>query len=122
MEQRLYLWQHKWSYRSTAQLLIAAGADVNKARTTDGATPLLIAAEDGRTETAQLLIKAGAEVNKAKQYGATPLWIAAQDGHTATAQLLIKAGADVNKPDNNGRTPLYIAAAQWSYSNSTIIR
>ena len=42
------------------------GADLNKAQTTDGATPLWIAAEDGHTETAQLLIKAGAEVNQAK--------------------------------------------------------
>ena len=45
--------------------LIAAGADVNKAMTTDGNTPLFIAAEKGHLTVVTKLIAAGALVDKA---------------------------------------------------------
>ena len=61
--------------------LIAAGADVNKARTDDGSTPLLMAAENGHTSTVEKLIAAGADVDKATTTdGVTPLLIAATGG------------------------------------------
>ena len=44
---------------------LIAGADVDKAKTDDGATPLLSATHNGHLPVVERLIKAGAEVNKA---------------------------------------------------------
>ncbi len=63
------------------------GADVNKAMD-DGATPLLIAAQDGHEAIVRALIELGADVNKATDNGVTPLFFAAQNGHTAIVQIL----------------------------------
>ncbi|MBQ3526920.1 MAG: ankyrin repeat domain-containing protein [Akkermansia sp.] len=93
------------------QLLITAGADVNKAGMY-GETPLYWAARDGHTEIVKLLLAApGIEVNKAHMYGETPLYWAAFYSHTEIVKLLLAApGIDVNKADWDGRTPLYQAA------------
>ena len=90
------------------KLLIAAGADVNKADE-DGETPLFRAAWNAHTECVKLLLAAGANVNKANKWGGTPLYWAAYKGRTECVKLLIDAGADVNKASNEGRTPLSIA-------------
>ncbi len=91
------------------KLLIAAGADVNKANKY-GNTPLYRAAWNGHTECAKLLIAAGADVNKADKFGETPLYCAADKGRTECVKLLIAAGADVNMADEDGLTPLHLAA------------
>ena len=77
--------------------MLAAGADVNQAKT-DGATPLFIAAQNGHAEVVAQLLAAGADVNKAPTSGfyseATALYIAAQYGHTEVVEQLIAHGAD----------------------------
>ncbi len=123
----------------TLQLLITAGADVNKADK-DGKTPLYWATSKGHTECVKLLLAApGIDVNKASKKGYTPLYWAARDGHTEIVKLLLAApgidisnwnalsiavlkndcntikqllqsGADVNKADMKGENPLYWAA------------
>jgi ankyrin repeat protein len=91
--------------------LIAAGADVNKARTNDGSTPLFIASENGHLGILDRLIATGADVNKARtDFGATPLFIASQRGYLNVVDRLIAAGVDVNKATHNGSTPLYTAS------------
>ena len=61
-------------YSEIVQLLTAAGADGNKARTADGATPLYMAAYKGHVMTVRLLIEAGADMDQAENHtGATPL-------------------------------------------------
>ena len=77
-------------------LLIAAGAEVDKASDT-GATPLHIATDRGFAGVASALIAAGADVNKARGDGITPLYVAAHENHLEVVKLLIAAGADVNK-------------------------
>jgi ankyrin repeat protein len=88
------------------------GADVNRARLTDGATPLFIAAHIGNLAFVQCLVtQLGAYVDKAAPDGATPLIIAAQMGHLVVVRYLAKElGADVNQGSNSGCTPLYAAA------------
>jgi ankyrin repeat protein len=46
-------------------LLKQAGANPNKAKTDEGATPLFIAAQNEHLRIVQLLLESGAEVNKA---------------------------------------------------------
>ena len=94
--------------------LVQAGADVNKATTTDGTTPLLTAAFQGHGDVVGQLVKAGADVNKASTTanGATPLFYAAQHGHLSIFTVLAKAGARTGTVlAGNGATDLW--AASW---------
>lgn len=96
-----------------AELLISKGADVNAKANSflgGGATPLLNAAEMGRTELVKLLISKGADVNALSQVGHTPLLVAAENGRNEIAGLLMSKGADVNAKDHLGMTPLHYAA------------
>lgn len=62
--------------------MVAANAEIDKATTNDGATPLLIAAVGGHTDVVELLVAANAEIDKATtDNGSTPLHAAAQNGH-----------------------------------------
>jgi ankyrin repeat protein len=83
------------------------------ARIDTGATPLLIAAANGRVEImAKLLEHSATDPNQASaEIGATPLYIAAQNGHVgAVAKLLEHHATDPNKALTlNGATPLCIA-------------
>jgi ankyrin repeat protein len=72
--------------RTTA--LLSVGADVNRARDTDGGSPLFKSAEKGHFDTVKLL-EAGADVNQAQEAGATPLFVSAQKGHSNTVKLLL---------------------------------
>ena len=56
--------------------LIKAGADVNQA-TSNGVTPLYVAAQQGHESCVALLIQAGADVRKASKNGYTPMKVAA---------------------------------------------
>ncbi len=97
------------------RVLIDHGADVNspirsnESYSSDwGATPLHLAARDGRPEIIEILLVAGARVDIADDRGATPLhWAAGQPGVAGT---LITRGANVNEADRLGRTPLHWAA------------
>ena len=72
----------------SAELLIAAGADVN-AKGLDGITPLHDAAFGGLKEIAELQIAEGADLNAKDNDGETPLDVAR---HPKIADLLRKHG------------------------------
>ncbi len=93
--------------------LLAAGADVNKATTNTGATPLYMASEQEHVSIVERLLAAGADVNKATTTNTTPLYIASELGNVSIVERLLAAGADVNKATTNtGATPLYVASEQ----------
>jgi ankyrin repeat protein len=94
------------------KILLKSGADVNKASTNSGATPLFAAAQDGYTGIVQILLSSGADVNKDINTGATPLYIATRQGFLDIVKILLKYGAEVNRATTTGATPLYIAAAR----------
>ena len=87
--------------------LLAAGADVNQARTTDGVTPLYFAAYKGHLTVVTKLVAAGADIDKAMTTsGGTPLYIAAQQGHIAIVSKLLQHGADKSIRGFQNMTPL----------------
>jgi ankyrin repeat protein len=91
----------------TLQLLLDAGADVNRKRK-DGATALLAATYKQNWEFSRALIQKGADVNARMEVG-TSLLFAAASGDLETVKLLVQKGADVNAKDNHAISPLSIA-------------
>ena len=79
--------------------LIAARADVNKARDYGGATPLIMAAQMGHIEVVNALIAARADVNKAVNDEWTPLMCAAAKSQTQVVQALLSVGAKWDEAD-----------------------
>jgi len=93
-------------------LLLRRGVEVDKAKTTDGSTPLLEAAWRDHLKIVYMLIEAGADVNKTgTRIGCTALYMAAAKGHLKIVETLLQYKADVNKTGTTGVTPLFIAAA-----------
>jgi ankyrin repeat protein len=79
----------------------------------DGWTPLHLAAFFGHTKVAELLLAHDADVTARSRNanGNTPLHAALAGNFKFVAGLLIGAGADVNAPDAAGWRPLHLAAA-----------
>ena len=78
--------------------------------TNEGATPLFISAELGKTEIVKFLVTEGkAEVDKTDNDGFTPLYTSVEKGFTEIAALLFRGGANPNQAAGNGWTPLRLA-------------
>jgi len=87
----------------------------------NGFTPLHVAALQGLTGTIQELVKAGADLEAASAKheaedwcgfkSGTALFVAARAGHLEAVRKLIKAGANLEAAETKfGRTSLYIAS------------
>jgi len=98
-------------FTHVVQFALAKGANVNQIYS-NGATPLLLAAQEGHVAMVTLLLTKGAAVNQPEKTGWTPLSIAAGIGCVDVVKLLIEAGADVNKAYQGGSTALLIAAQE----------
>jgi hypothetical protein len=92
---------------------------VNIPRRRDGATPLIIASQEGYKEIVEYLLGAGANVNGANEIlGTVPLGYAIMFEEAGTAQhdsivhTFLDAGANVNATTKDGGTPLMIAAGK----------
>jgi ankyrin repeat protein len=81
------------------------------ARTQNGATPLIMAAESGFTDMVELLVKKGADLNARTPKGWTALHSTALWGQKQAAERLLGHGAQPDNPDDQGWTPLMWAAA-----------
>eukprot|EP00854_Cymbomonas_tetramitiformis_P001302 gene1302-1889_t len=96
------------------RLLETSSAHVNE-RGQDGATPLFIAAQEGRADIVLHLINAGAEIDSRSERsppGGSALFIASRNGHVDVVHLLLTAHADVEAVDFvSGNTPLIEAAS-----------
>lgn len=90
----------------------------------DGYTPLHLAAFFGRTDTVRLLLEQGCDAAPASRNArrTTPLHSAAGRGHLDTVRLLLEAGADPNFADGRGDTPLHIAARSHDEAMLSLLR
>lgn len=91
--------------------LLDSGDDI-AAWSTDGFSPLHLAAFFGRTATVRYLLERGAPVDRPSRNGmkVTPLHSAAAGHHAGIGALLLAAGADPNARQHGGFAPLHAAA------------
>lgn len=86
-----------------SQLLINAGADVNKKSSLG--TPLMNAATNAwNIDILKLFIDSGADLNAVDATGRTALFYAALAGNTDIIDVLLKAGANPDIKDQSGKT------------------
>ena len=91
-------------------LMEAPGVDANLSAN-DGATPILIAAQNGHQGAVRFLLEKKVDVTKAMNSGATALFVAAQNGYLEVVQDLVASNPSlVNMCLQNGTSPLYVAA------------
>ena len=104
-----------WSYAmrgNTGKLreLLSAGTEEIEYQAPSGATPTIMAAQQGNTECLELLLQCKADLDKPNKKGTTPTYMAAQNGNTKCLQLLLQCKADLDKPHESGTTPTSMAA------------
>ena len=92
------------------KVLLKDKPDLVSSKDDKGATPLHLAALNGRAEAAALLLAGGADVNAGDKEGTTPLHFAAGNGHKDVVELLLANKADVGARGKNGLMPLHVAA------------
>ena len=99
------------------RLLVEAGANVD-AYDSEGNTPLLLAAEQRRTDVVMELIRLGADVNKKKRPRfCTPLHAAVLHMDMGSVVALLTAGADVNAVVD-GNYLMKTPDCQWWHSSN----
>ena len=105
-------WAVHYDADDQVELLLAAGADVNRANDY-GVMPLYLAATNGSATVVERLLTAGAPADAALPTGETVLMAAARTGRPAAIQALLAKGADPNgRQTSKGQTALMWAAAE----------
>jgi ankyrin repeat protein len=95
-----------FGHADAAALLLARGADPNRASDNQmRVAPLHSAAAGRHLAIAQALLDHGADVNAAQEGGFTPLHAAAQNGDVPLAELLLARGANPAAATSDGKTP-----------------
>lgn len=91
---------------------VKANPALLEAQSSDGWTPLHLAAFFGHPDLADALVAAGANLNARSSNAMknTPLHAAAAGGQVALVELLLKRGADPNATQESGWTALHSAA------------
>jgi ankyrin repeat protein len=94
------------------EALLTGNRSLASAVSTDGWTPLHLAAHFGRADAVRVLINKGADVaaRSANAMANMPLHAAAAGRSAEVAKLLMERGAGPNARQNGGWTPLHAAA------------
>ncbi|MEU0146768.1 ankyrin repeat domain-containing protein [Streptomyces sp. NPDC006288] len=99
----------------TVRLLLAAGADPNRASGPEaGDLPLCGAVCGGHAEVVTALLAAGADPGLREEFGFTALHWASDLGRAEIAEILLAHGADPDLPGPREEAPLVVAARRGS--------
>ncbi len=107
-------WAAERGDADVAEILIGAGAEVDRVTRLGAYTPLHLASKSGHGSVVELLVAAGGDANAVTQTGdVTALHFAARGGSTVAVRALLAHGADPNAQESQwGQTPLMFAAVQ----------
>ena len=78
-------------------------------RNAEGATPLILAAERGRTACVDVLLSSGAKIRTLDKYEGNALHYAIRFGHEDVTSLLLEAGFSANRLGFEGHHPITLA-------------
>ena len=106
-----------------AEVLIAAGADVN-AQDKQRDSAYLLAGARGNLPILRLALAHGADLRSTNRFGGTALIPAAERGHGQAVRMLIAAGVDVNHVNRLGWTALLeaILLSDGGHAHQDIVR
>lgn len=106
-------WASNAGHIDIVELLVGAGADLDRVEPDSRWTPLHFACAKPEHETvARVLIDAGADVNALDNVQWSALHLACDRGYLDTVRALLEAGADVHAQSANGVTPREFALEQ----------
>ena len=94
---------------NTIEKLLSIELDIDS-RNSNGATPLMIAAFEGRLDAFSVLIERRSDPTLKNNDGWTLLHYAAQGGNNVIIEKLLSLGLDIDSRSSTGATPLMIAA------------
>ena len=107
----LLLWAVTNQYLYITHWCLYLGADINVTNS-EGATPLIIAAQYDYIDIVNLLLACGATTDNQKNNGGTALMMASQEGYADIVNSLLKHNAATHCADSIGWTALMAAAQQ----------
>ena len=88
----------------------------------DGATLLIVAADEGQEAIVRMLLARGAGVNLQSSLGCTALMAATGQGHTTIVQALLDAKADASLQAIDGSTALMLAEQEKHTATAQLLR
>lgn len=101
--------------------LLAADAELVKARSSDGFTPLHLACFFGQLGTAEILVGHGADTNAVSPSRVAVVHSAAASRNAAILKLVLQAGANPNIQQQRGYTALHEAAMHNSVERAQVL-
>ena len=108
-------------YAEVVSALIAAQADVDLCKPSDGTTSLMIASGKGHLKIVRILLSAKASVHKTKTDGSSALYIGSQEGFGEVVKALIESGASVHQTSKGGWTALMVASSEGHFNTVKIL-
>lgn len=105
-KQAVLEWQQTSAYLSKHAITIKQA----RAKNSDGASLLYVAAQNGRLNVVKKLLANGAEINASSYITPTALYIASYNGYYDVVNELLKSGASVKADYHTGVSPLVAAA------------
>jgi ankyrin repeat protein len=93
-----------------------------RSRSSDGDTPLHIAALWGDRHAARILLEAGADIDAKGDMGCTPLYFSVMGSYVQVAELLLQRGADPDVESELGFSPRSLAAQKGDKAMAALFR
>ncbi|XP_014673369.1 PREDICTED: ankyrin repeat domain-containing protein 29-like [Priapulus caudatus] len=100
------------SSRSSSILILAAHVYIAvgmRGESSEGTTPLILAAANNHADCVNVLLEHGAEPNARRLTGTCALFFAAQGGFIDIVRLLLDSGTTIDTASYDGGTPLFVA-------------
>jgi ankyrin repeat protein len=85
-------------------VLLQKGADPNHTISSNGITPLMLAAHKGLNGIVKLLLRKGVDPNQKDILGNVALIYASEKGHSEVIMTLLRAGADLTISNKKGQS------------------